>query len=113
TVAYHVPQRPDGARLLVDRCEHQPLNARQHDRTGAHGARLQRDDQSAVVQPPTPEGVRGRTQRDHLRVPGRVTVAFSHIDTLTDHGAALIEDDRPNRYVTGRLRGRSNVERAA
>src|SRR5699024_3495770 len=73
----------------------------------------QRDDQSAVVQPPTPEGVRGRTQRDHLRVPGRVTVAFSHIDTLTDHGAALIEDDRPNRYVTGRLRGRSNVERAA
>ena len=55
-VADDVPQRPDGARLLVVRTEHQTRDAGEHQRPGTHRARLERHRERAAGQPPLPHG---------------------------------------------------------
>ena len=55
TVGRHVVQAADGARLGVGRAEHEPAEAAVDHRTGTHHARLERDDERAVVEPPVPD----------------------------------------------------------
>src|SRR6266540_7156945 len=47
-VAHHVPQRADGAGLGVGRAVDEAVHPGQHEGAGAHGARLEGDDQGAT-----------------------------------------------------------------
>ena len=78
-VADDVPERPDGTGLVVVRPEDEAVHPRQHQRAGAHRARLEGHDQGAAGEPPLPDGRGGRAQRDHLGVAGRVAVALADV----------------------------------
>ena len=74
-VAQHVVDRAGGARLLVPRAEHESRHARREDRARAHHARLERDDERALVEVPVAEAAAARAQRDDLGVRGGVAAS--------------------------------------
>ena len=58
----------DRARLGIVGAEHEPVDPRQHQGTGAHRAGLEGDHQGAPVEPPVAPPLGGPPQRQHLRV---------------------------------------------
>jgi hypothetical protein len=56
-VGSKVVERTAGTGLGVGRTEHDPVHPGRQERTGAHGAGLQGDDQGASAQPPAPGAV--------------------------------------------------------
>ena len=105
TVAHHVPERADGAQLVVVRTEDEAVDAGEHEGAGAHRARLERDDEGAAGQPPLAAGRGGGPEGDDLGVPGRVALGLAGVATRADDGAGLVEDDGTDGYVVTGERG--------
>src|SRR5699024_9883625 len=79
-VAHDVPQGPAGAGARLPGAKDEVADPRGHRRPGTHGARLQRHDERAVLQPPAvAQGARGRAQRQHLGVGERVAVCLAAV----------------------------------
>ena len=91
--------RPVGDRsaLLVRRAEHQPADARMADRTGAHGAGLERDEQARVRKALVCRSACRRAQNEDFRVCRRIT-AF-------DDAVAVACEEAPVRGHQGRAHG--------
>ncbi len=109
-VADHVPQRPDRTGLVVVRTEHDPVDAREHQRPGAHRAGLEGHHEGAAGQPPLADGA-GRLAHGHdLGVAGRVAVALADVAARADDLAGGGEHDGADRYVAPAGRRRREVE---
>jgi Major Facilitator Superfamily len=99
-IAYDVEERGDRAGLGVVRAEDQRLHPGQHQGTGTHRARLQRDHQRVPRQPPGVGGP-GRTLKGQdLGVRSGVAVDLPPVARGRHHGAVGVEHDRPDRHVT-------------
>src|SRR5204862_2909069 len=98
-VADDVPERANRAGLRLPRPEDQRADAREDERPGALGARLDRDDQRAAVPPPVAAG-RGRPpQRQDLGVSGRVADGLALVVCGGQLDPVRVEDDGPDRHV--------------
>ena len=98
-VADHVPERADGAQLVVVRPEDEAVDPGEHEGAGAHRARLEGDDEGAAGEPPLTAGGGGGAQRDDLGVPGRVALGLAGVAARADDRAGLVEHDGADRYV--------------
>ena len=93
--------------FLVPGAEHQPGDPGQHDRPGAHGTRLQRDDQGAIIQTPTVllvgvplcPMVSRATQCQHLGMGGGIAVLFSLIGAGADDVSGGVDDHRADGHI--------------
>ena len=85
-------------RLRVPRAEDHAPYACGHDRPRAHRARLERDVQVAVRQPPVAHGGGGAPQRRDLGVPGGVVFCLPRVVSATDR-LPLPHDERADRHI--------------
>src|SRR5208337_2310635 len=99
SVPQHVPERSHGPGLGVfGPVDHSCQPGRGH-RPGAHGARLQGDDERQPGQPPAAERPGRLPDRDDLRVRGGIVVYLPAVAGPRDNRARLIEDDGAARDV--------------
>ena len=73
------PSDPANPAFGSARAEHHPVQPREHDRAGAHRARLQGDVQGAAVQPPRSDELAASRKRQDLRVRGRILHALARV----------------------------------
>jgi len=78
-MAQQIFDRSGHSRLVIPRTEYDPLHAGKDDTPGAHGARLQRHVERAIVQTPALELGRCLAYREQLRVSGRVLITNGSI----------------------------------
>jgi hypothetical protein len=103
-IADDVPERADGAGLLVVRAEGQAVEAGQDDRAGAHGARLKSDDESAAVEAPAAEPLCGSADREELCVAGWVGVCLAPVVRRGEYVARGVKHQGADRHVVGEQR---------
>ncbi len=75
-------------RAAADRIGHAPdhlLNTGEHQRTGAHGARLLRDIHDRPVEPPVSNGLCGLCDGENFRVRSGIVQGFGLVMRLADH----------------------------
>src|SRR5579875_2809325 len=89
-IAQQFPHRTGGTCFRVPRAEHHARHPRQHQRTRAHRARFERHRKRAADELPRAERGPGPTQREDLRVPGRVGVRLPGITATADHRTGRI-----------------------
>src|SRR6186997_166353 len=89
-------------RLRVPGAEDDGRDAGEDDRPGAHRARLERDVEGGAGQPPTPERLGGRADRQDLGVGGGVAAQLALVSGPPQELVAT-EDRRPDRDVAGAL----------
>jgi predicted enzyme related to lactoylglutathione lyase len=93
-----VEDRAGRTRLRVGRAEDDARHAREHDRAGAHRARLERDVEHRVEHAPGAEHAAGLAQRDELGVCRRVLTQLALVVGGGDD-LAVAHDDRADRDV--------------
>jgi len=97
-----VVERPEGAGLRVGGAEHDPLGAGGEDGAGAHGTRLDGDDDGCSREtPPVADRRGGVAEREHLGMGGRVAGQLSLV-VASRHDSAVDEDHASDRYVAVR-----------
>ena len=94
----------DSAAFRIRRPEIKPPDARKRYRRGTHGARLQRHIKIAVGEPFTAKRRRRRTNRNELRVRGRIVVSDGAIAGSSDHGT-VSHNRTAHGYFTARSGG--------
>jgi serine protease len=99
--------------LGVFGAEHHPRHPCQHDRPGAHRARLERHIQRRVEHPPAPERAGRLAQGNDLGVGGGVLSKLPLVVAGTYHLAALAHHDRADRHVVVFQRTLGLAERQA
>src|SRR5262245_53179932 len=119
-VAYEIAERASHPCLFVVGAEHQPPQLREHDRTGALRARLERDVERRVGQPVGALGAEGALNHEQLGV-GRGVVPLDRLvvrggdhPTVPHHNGAhgnLIPPGRPTGLQQRRLHPRLIVQR--
>ena len=82
SVLRDVVKRTNRAALGVAGTKHQGLQARIHNRAGAHGARFKRDGKSAIMQSPATLFGAGQTQRNKFRMSSRIIGRLAVIGRL-------------------------------
>ena len=97
-VAEHVEHASRRAGLRVGRAEDDARHAPEHDRPGAHRARLEGDVEDRRGDAPASEPRRGLAQSEHLGVGGRVAAQLALIRSRGDH-LALVGDHAADRHV--------------
>ncbi len=90
-----VHQRPGASGFRVGGAVDHQRNAGLHDGAGAHRARLERDVQGAVEQPPCPQLLARLANSDDLRVGGWIDQRFAQVMAAPDN-AAFFYNDGPN-----------------
>jgi hypothetical protein len=98
-VADEVEQGGDGAGPRVVGGEDEPGDPGLDEGAGAHGARLQGDDQGAAVQAPGPEGGGGDAQGLQLGVGGGIAPLLAAVAATGQLGAVGGDQDGPDRDV--------------
>ena len=83
----------DGARFGISAPPHNPLYPGIHERTRAHGARLQGDVATYPHHPPTPKASCRLTKSDQLCMGGRVLGGFPQVVPAGDD-SALVNENR-------------------
>jgi len=91
----HTPARP---RLWVARPEHDARNAREHDRTRAHRARLERHVQNGIQDAPASSRAGGLAQHDRLGVRGGVLAQLAFVMRGRDD-LPITHQYRANRHI--------------
>ena len=88
-VGGEVVERTGGTRARVGRTEHDQVDARRQRGSRAHRARLDRRDQRVTAEPPAADDLRGTSQRQDLRVRGRVAAQLLSLcaDAITTPSA--------------------------
>ena len=94
----HVEHAAGRARLGVGAAVDDARHAREDDRPGAHGARLERHDERGVEHAPRAEGAGRLAERDRLGVRGRVLAQLPLVVPGADD-RAVADDDRADRHV--------------
>jgi hypothetical protein len=107
-----VLQRAAHPGLRVARAEDQVGDPGEHDRAGAHRARLQRHVERAPEQAPVAGRLRGATDGDHLRVCRRVLQGVREVVPGRDQ-LAVAHDHRADRNLSDRLRAARLLDREA
>jgi hypothetical protein len=97
-VGQHIHHASGGARLRVVSRPHHARYARQHDRPGAHRARLECDVQDGVEEPPAGQVGSGFTQGEDLGVRGRVAAKLPLVAGRRDD-LTPVYNDRADRHV--------------
>ena len=82
--------------------EHQPGDARQAHRAGAHGTRFQRHEQRRAAQPFIGQFCRPRAQHQHFGMGGGVAALHNTVAVLGQQGAIGRQQHRPDRHFTPR-----------
>lgn len=100
-LAHQVIQGSGGASLGIHRADHEALHARQNDRAGAHGARLERDGERAPGEVPAAGDASGLAQGKDLRMRGGVLIGFATVTRLSQKLPVGPEHDRADRHVSG------------
>ena len=100
-IGQNVEMRTDGAELGVGRAEAERSDARQENRAGAHGARLERDEKVAAFETPVVEALSGLAQGENLGVGGRVAQGHAAVVAATDGGFARDDDGADRDFVFG------------
>src|SRR4051812_26060651 len=86
------------ARLRIGAAVDDAGHAREDDRAGAHGARLERHVERAVEHAPRADRGRRLAERDRLGVRGRVLAQLALVSPGADD-LAVADDDRADRHV--------------
>ena len=73
TISQYINQRPGRSGFLVPRTKDDDGDSRGENRTGAHDARFERDDQGAALEAPLTARCRCSSNRKHLGVRSGVT----------------------------------------
>ena len=106
TVAQQIPDRTDGAGLVVEGTEDDPGDAGADEGAGAHRARFQGDDERGIVEAPATGDRRGLGDGHEFGMAERIGVDFAAVVTAPDDSAGPVEDDGPdgNVVMSGRPR---------
>src|SRR5699024_5301414 len=102
--AHQVVEGAGGPGLGIHRADDDPSDAGEHDRAGAHRARLEGDHERAAGEVPAARGGGRTAQREDLGVGGGVLVGLAAVPGGGEHGAVGGDDDRADRDV-GRFAG--------
>src|SRR5918996_2531574 len=102
-IAREIAERSGEARFRVHRAEDEPVEPRQHERTGAHRARLERHIDRATRESPRMQRGGPRSNRQDLSVRRRIVVALSSVPRAAEDLIAP-RDDRADRHVAPRER---------
>ena len=100
----------DRPALRVGRAVIEPADAGERHRAGAHGARLERHIEVAGCEPLGTEQARGRADRHHLGVRGRIGLHQCAVAGPRHH-RAVMDDDATDRHLARFAGGASLVER--
>ena len=98
-IPYDVKKRADRAGLWIEGAEDQPRDAGQYERAGAHGARLECDDEREAGQPPRSQPPGGLPQRKELGMRRRIMPDLTFVARGRKDITSLVEDDRADRNI--------------
>ncbi len=110
-LAEHVQDAPACSGLRIARSVDHARHPREHDRAGAHGARLERHVEDRVEHPPTAGGEGGLAQGDDLGVGGGILAQLALVVGRRDD-LAVAHEHRADRHVVvfGRTLGLAQGE---
>ena len=94
-----VKERADRTSLRIEGAKDEPCDASQHERAGAHGARLQGDDQRETRQPPRAKPPGRLPQREDLGVRRRIMPDLAFIACGRQNGPGLVDHNRTDRHI--------------
>ena len=112
-VPHDVPQRGDGPGLGVVGTEDDPLDARLHRGSRAHGARLEGDDESVAVETPRAEVGPTTAEHQHLSMGGRVARLLALVPGDRHDLSGRVEQHRSDRRVARGGSGPGGVRRSS
>jgi hypothetical protein len=92
-VAPDLEEGHDSARFRIGRAEDEAPNARIHERSRAHGAGLERDEERAIVEPPMPAHPGSRPDGNDFRVRRRVFVELAPVLSTGKFDPVRPDDD--------------------
>src|SRR5690625_945127 len=90
SVTHHITYRPASPRFWIPRTKHEPRDARQNNRARAHGARFQRDSQSATIKAPCAQRSSGLPHCKQLSMRGGVIIGLAGVEPGTNNFAPRI-----------------------
>jgi hypothetical protein len=109
-IAYHVKKRTDRTSLGIEGAENQPRDSRQHEGAGAHGARLESDDQRQARQPPRSQ-LSGRfPQREEFGVRRWIMPDLAFIARGRQNGPSLVDHHSTDRHIAVHCRQSSLIK---
>ncbi len=101
-VAQQVVDAAGRSRLLVPGAEHHTRDARRQDRPRAQHARLEGHDEGRVGEVPVGPEFRRSTNRDDLRMGGRIVGLLALVPAVREHRAVGIQKHCADRHVARR-----------
>ena len=104
-----VPNRPGHPCFLIPRPEYNAFHPRENDGAGTHRARLQRDVESAVVEPPAIELGRCLADGEKLRVRGGILIANRPVG-CGGEDRSIAHDNRPDWHLVSLYRFAGEVQ---
>ena len=103
-LSWNIKDRSASTGFWIPRSEYKPRNARLHDRSGTHRARLQRDIERRLGEPPCPQPFGSFSDHDHFRMRCRILRNLPVVVSGRDDFVVVHEDcaDRDFSYVRGK-----------
>ena len=89
-VTHHIAYRPAGAGFWIPCTKHEPRDARQNNRSGAHGAWFERDGEGAAIKTPSAQRSSSLSQRKQLGMRGGVIIGLTGIEPAANNFARRI-----------------------